>query len=47
VANRVTEFVEKALSMSNFGNIKVASRMCVCDLVNIKWFDLNKRGCFL
>jgi hypothetical protein len=37
----------------HFGSINAASRtlvcvcVCVCALVSIKWFDCNKRGCFL
>jgi len=36
----------KRYPRDHFGNIKATSRLCVCALVNIKWFDFSKRGCF-
>jgi hypothetical protein len=53
VANRVTDVcgesvihgVISEMSRQRAGCVCVC--VCVCALVNVKWFDFNKRGCFL
>jgi len=55
VANRVTDVygesvihrIASEISRERAGRARARVCVCVCALVNIKWFDFNKRGCFL
>ena len=50
VANRVTDVCGESIIHGTLRKYQGSEQyvcVCVCALVNIKWFDFNKRGCFL
>jgi len=47
VANRETDFCGESIIHGIASEISRQRAGCLCALVNIKWFDFNKRDCFL
>jgi hypothetical protein len=47
VANRVTDVCDESVIQGITSEISRQRAGRVCALVNIKWFDFSKRGCFL
>jgi hypothetical protein len=47
VANRVTDVSGESIIHGITSEVSRQRAGFVCALVNIKWFDFNKRGCFL